>query len=105
MRTEDPGPGKISRERQVVSGSSAPSEIEVQWSKANGYAMMLISAAKPAERPARYKCGDADTPDQKHSHYRKWQDIDPSQTERLKRIPQRRPQEEIQQAEEQKQSE
>ena len=102
MRTEDPGPGEISRERQAVSGSSAPSEIEVQWSKANGYAMLFISSAKPSERTAHHKGSDADTPDRKNSHYRDWQRIDASQTERLQHVPQGRPQEEIQHANEQK---
>src|SRR5205085_9730678 len=97
--------GRITSEGRVFSVSSAASKIEVQWSEAHCYAMMLVSPAKPSKDTSHQQGRDTNTPDQKYSHYRKWQGIDASQTERLKRIPQRWPQEEIQHTYQQKQSE
>jgi hypothetical protein len=73
----------ISRGKLAISGRSAPPEIEVQWSKPNGYAMMFISSAKRSERSAHDKDSDADAPDRKHSHYRDRYSIDLNYTERL----------------------
>jgi hypothetical protein len=78
MRKEE-----ISLEGPVVSGSSTAPEIEVQWSEANGYAMVFISATKPSERSAHQKDSNADTPDCKHSHYRDRHGVDFDQTEGL----------------------
>jgi hypothetical protein len=89
----------------VILGRSTPSEIEVQWSEPNGYAMMFISAAKPSERSAHQKDSDADTPDRKHSHYRDRHGIDLDHTEGLQRIPQWPPNDEIQHARKQKEGE
>jgi len=91
----------ISCGKWAISRHSAPTEIEVQWSKPNGYAMMFISPAKPSERSANDKNSNTDAPDCKYSHYRDGHGIDLDHTERLERIPQRPPKEEIQHAHEQ----
>src|SRR6516225_8256013 len=105
METLDSDRSDCPSKTAISSGSSAPSEIDEEWSDTETYAMMLISTVKPSKGTADQEERNANTPYCKHSHDRDWQCVDTCPTVGFQHLPQGWPQDEIQPADKQERSE